>query len=406
MLYNLESLSEYCNNNNIILLNKYDKVNRDSYIEGKCIHDCNNNFYKKFRQLIKTGAYCKDCMKIISSKKIKNSLVKWDINELNKFCDKNNIILTGDYSNEFINRNSIIEGLCKNEACENIFSKTFREILNLNGYCSNCSKEIGKQKIKNTNIKKYGVECVLQSHDVIEKSKQTMISKYGVDSVSKLESIKLQKKLKSLEKYNVEYVLQAKEVREKGIMTNLTKYGVENPQQNKIIKEKTMNTNIELYGCKSPVGNELIKMKIIQNNLEKYGVPHHSQNPDIAEKLLNNSYKKKLYTLPSGKNIYLQGYENFMLDHLLLIEKIYEDDIVTKRNDVPEIWFNDKDGKKHRHYVDFYIKSQNRCIEVKSTFTNQSKNYVFEKQNAAKDLGLKYEVWIFNKYGEILEKYI
>ena len=53
-------------------------------------------------------------------------------------------------------------------------------------------------------------------------------------------------------------------------------------------------------------------------------------------------------------------------------------------------------GKKGRHYVDFYIKSQNKYIEVKSTWTNQTKKCVFQKQKAAKDLGLLYEVWIFD----------
>ena len=98
-----------------------------------------------------------------------------------------------------------------------------------------------------------------------------------------------------------------------------------------------------------------------------------------------------------------QGYENFALDTLLLIEKINEDDIISSRKNVPEIWYNDKNGKRRRHYVDFYIKSQNRCIEVKSTWTNQEKNNVFEKQKAAKDLGYKYEIWIYDKNGNILE---
>ena len=122
--------------------------------------------------------------------------------------------------------------------------------------------------------------------------------------------------------------------------------------------------------------------------------------------MLTKSYDKKSYVLPSGKTIYIQGYENYMLDYLLSVEKFDENDIFTKRNEVPEIWYNDKTGKSRRHYVDFYIKSQNRCVEVKSTFTNQEKNNVFEKQKAAKDLGLKYEIWIFNKSGDLLDKYI
>jgi hypothetical protein len=43
---------------------------------------------------------------------------------LNVFCDEHNILLTNDYSTQFINRNSIIEGMCKNIDCENVFSKS------------------------------------------------------------------------------------------------------------------------------------------------------------------------------------------------------------------------------------------------------------------------------------------
>jgi hypothetical protein len=145
---------------------------------------------------------------------------------------------------------------------------------------------------------------------------------------------------------------------------------------------------------------------VIQTNLERYGVPHHSQNPDVSENMIQNAYNKKQYILPSGKVIFIQGYENFMLDYLLQTEKIIETNIITKRNEVPEIWYNDKTGKRRRHYVDFYIKNENRCIEVKSTFTNQEKNNVFEKQKAGKDLGFNYEIWIFNKLGDLLDKYI
>ena len=53
--------------------------------------------------------------------------------------------------------------------------------------------------------------------------------------------------------------------------------------------------------------------------------------------------------MPSDKIIDYQGYENFALDELLNIEHILEDDIITNRKDVPEIWYNDKTGKKRRH---------------------------------------------------------
>jgi len=407
MKYNSVTLVTYCNENNITLINNNtnDRISRESYIDFECI-TCSEKFNKKFRQLVKTGAYCQTCMSNIAKNKIRESNLKFDVNMLMDFCETNDILLLDDYSNKFINRDSVIEGICKNTDCENIFRKPFRELLKINGYCKDCSKENGKLKIVETNLKKYGVNCPLQLPEIREKIKQTTLQKYGVEHNSQSNKIKEQKKQKSLQKYGCEFTLQSPEIREQIKQTNLVKYGVENPQQNKEIKEKTMNTNIELYGCKSPTGNICVKNKVIQTNLERYGVPHHSQNPEVSETMIKNAYNKKSYILPSGKTIFIQGYENFMLDYLLLVEKLDENDIFTNRNDVPEIWYNDKTNKRRRHYVDFYIKSQNRCIEVKSTFTNQEKNNVFEKQKAAKDLGLKYEIWIFNKEGDLLDKYI
>jgi len=116
--------------------------------------------------------------------------------------------------------------------------------------------------------------------------------------------------------------------------------------------------------------------------------------------------KKKSNTFPSGNEVMVQGYEPFALDRLLQIEQIDETEIETQRENVPEIWYYDPSGAKHRHYVDIYIKSQNRCIEIKSTWTFQMAHcHIFEKQDAAKQLGYDYEVWVFAENGELLDTY-
>ena len=398
MKFNSETLIEYCNTNNITLLKSYDNINRYSYIEGKCIsNECNNTFNKNFRQLVKTGAYCGDCMTKIGKNKIRESKVKYDVNILNEFCDENNILLIDDYSNQFVNRDTIIEGICKNYDCENIFTKPFRELLKINGYCKNCSKENGKIKILETNIKKYGVDNAMKYQEFKDKQKQTIIINYGVEHNSQLQHIKQQKREKSIEKYGTEYILQSPIIRNQIKQTNLQKYGCENPHQNDIIKNKHYETNLKKYGVKHFPETEYFKEKVIKTNMEKHGVSHHSQNPEIAENMLKCSYNKKQYTLPSGKVITYQGYENFALDELLFEENVSEEDIITERNKVPEIWYSDENNKQHRHYVDIYIKPQNRCIEVKSTWTNQPKNYVLEKQKAAESLGYKYDLWIYDR---------
>ena len=405
MQYTTETLYQYCETNNIILIQNYKDINikRENYVEGKCSSvDCINTFNKIFRQLVKTGAYCEECMKQIVSNKIKEKLTKFTNVLLNKYCSDNNIILFDYFLNSHITEKTIIKGKCLTNECSNIFSKSFRDLLKHNGYCSNCCKENGKIKIINTNLQKYGVECCLLSEEIKSKRKYTMIKKYGVEFALQSEDIKQNMKNNNLQKYGVEHVLQIPEVRKQIVKTNLQNYGAENPQQNKEIKEKTNQTNLERYGVENYFGTKECQNKIIQTSLKKYGVEHHSQNPEVAEKMLKNSFNKKLYKMPSGKIINYQGYENFAFDELLNIEKIDETDLLINRKDVPELWYIDKLGKKRRHYVDMYIKSQNRCIEVKSTWTNQDKNNVFEKQKSALELGYKYDIWIYDNKGDKL----
>lgn len=64
-------------------------------------------------------------------------------------------------------------------------------------------------------------------------------------------------------------------------------------------------------------------------------------------------------------------------------------------------------GKSHRHYVDIYIPSKNKCIEVKSTWTlKMKKDSVFEKQLAAKELGFNYEICVYDCKGNKVEIFL
>ena len=89
------------------------------------------------------------------------------------------------------------------------------------------------------------------------------------------------------------------------------------------------------------------------------------------------------------------------------VEKINESDIITNRSEVPTIWYKDANEKEHRYFVDIYVPSQNRCVEIKSTWTMEKKrDCIFEKQQAVKDAGYKCEIWVFNGKGEKVECYL
>ena len=285
--------------------------------------------------------------------------LKHDYTLLKKIFDENNATLLQDYSTTYLTRDTRILGKCI--LCENSFNKTFDKInKNRNFGCEICCKILKFNKIKNTMLDKYGVEYASQAEQFRDKMKKTNFERFGV-----------------------EYGLQDKGVKEKKVQTSLKNYGVENPNQSQIIREKTKNTVFK-----------------------KYGVEYCSQNPEIMDKMTRHMYRMKEYVMPSGKIIQIQGYENYGLDEIVKRDDIEEKDIITGCKNVPTIWYEDENGKKRRHFVDIFIPNKNLCIEIKSTWTAKKNTHtIFLKQQAAKELGYDYEIWVYDSKGVKVEFY-
>jgi hypothetical protein len=280
--------------------------------------------------------------------------MKYDFERLDKYCKENNITLLEDYSNVKLNSVSIIKGECSNKDCGLYYEKLFKSFQISGGYCLKCSKNNKMKKMKQTNLLKYGYDFPFSSENVLVKSKDTCLKKYGVENFLQTENIKNIRKMKCFEKYGVYHYLQS----------------------------------------------NIVKDNMKKNNIKKYNVEYPSQNNELMDKISKKSYKFKEYKFPSGNIIKIQGYENLALDELIINNKINELDIITGVKNVPEIWYFDEKNIKHRHYVDIFIQNENKCIEVKSTWTVQKKkDSVFLKQKAAKELGYKYEIWVYDKKG-------
>jgi hypothetical protein len=410
-------------------------INRDSRLKGECITDnCSNIFEYKFRDIVNKGRLCRQCrikngnkerketisakysscitniMQLESTKKkaketykkntgyehpsqnpeIQNKIINtciknWGVRHIsmsnnikqqkrknllnnsklkytNKFLDKllikDKATLEEKIDDIHLTRNKNIKYKCN---CGILDEKIFRMIEKYGAYCDACQLIYSKTKTIKTNIERRGVSYVAQDPNVIKKAQSTSIKRYGVRSPTQLPEI--QKKIRS---------------------TCFTKYGFSYPQQNPEIRNKTIKTVIERYGVNYPI-----------------------QNADIAEKASHNAYKIKIYSFPSGKEVRVQGYENYALDILINIEKINEEDIIVSRKLVPEIWYKDKNSHDHRYYMDIFIKSKNRCIEVKSTRTYELNiDKVKYTKIAVQNSNILYECWIMNNKGEILFKHL
>jgi len=356
--------------------------------------------------------------------------IRYDFEYLQNYCNENNIELLKDYKNEKVTIYSKINCKCLTNDCETVINKVFRYILDTGAYCKKCAKKNGyiklkettfkrygveyasqskeiKAKVKETNIKNFGVSCVLQSKEVREKGNKTIQLKYGVNNISQSNQIKEKKKETCLKNFGVECSFYSLETQEKIKQSYINHYGVDNPFKSEEIKEQIKETNVKKFGVENPMQSKELQLKAQETNLKNYGVKYVAQCPEIMEKMSKNAYKSKQYIFPSGKSINCQGYENIALDELLQKELVNENNIVTGAKNVPKIWYTDEQNIKHRHYVDIFIPSQNRCIEVKSTWTaEKKKDNIFLKQQAGKDLGYKYEIWVYNAKGERVETYL
>lgn len=151
--------------------------------------------------------------------------------------------------------------------------------------------EEGKLKQQQTCLEKYGVDNPAKAFDYNEKSKKTCLKKYGVDNSAKIVDYKEKTQQTCLKKYGVEHYAQTEECKEKSKKTCLEKYNVEYSSQSEIVKEKSRQTCLQKYGVDNSARMTDYKEKSQKTCLKKYGVKNISQLPEIKEKQ-KESYKK------------------------------------------------------------------------------------------------------------------
>lgn len=143
-----------------------------------------------------------------------------------------------------------------------------------NGIDMSLDSEIVREKMKKTNLERYGYESSLGCKEIREKIKETNLERYG--SISPLGNGEIREIIKN---------------------TNLERYGEDNPSKNVKVKEKRKNTFIENYGVDHPSKTIEVKEKISKSNREYYRKnPHHRLGQTLKDET-----KEKLRQANLGK---------------------------------------------------------------------------------------------------------
>jgi len=389
--YDTVTLEELCKDKKIdhSKIQFPDKLTRLSYIKGSCTSDdCRGNFDKRFDQLYIYGGKCDRCTNIRTNKYTLEAL-----NELN-------LKLSRHYFRDELHSHFIIEGNCKTELCMNTFSRKFCALLKIGGYCDRCALQKGNEKKVNTFKERYGVENISQLEHIKKQKEETCKQNHGVSYATQSPTIQARIIETSLQNWGENRPTQNRELLHRIKKDYEEKTGYLHPFLNPDVQAKIKETNILNLGCVNPFSNEIVQNKIRETNIAKYGFPNPMQNPVILKKAFKTGCKLKPYTLPSGKVIEYMGYENFALDDLLKMHE--ENDIENEM--LPIFHYKKQDGTVHTYLPDIFIKSHNKFIEVKSTYTvTQDHDTILLKQQSVKNAGFNCEIWVYNNFGEKID---
>ena len=223
-----------------------------------------------------------------------------------------------------------------------------------------------KEKIKQTCLEKYGVDSPLKSEKIRNKGKQTCLEKYGVDNPAKLEENKEKVKQTCLKKYGTISTTQCKEIRDKIKQTCLEKYGVDNPAKLEENKEKVKQTCLKKYGGLAPICDPNIKSQIKQTCLEKYGVDNYGKSL---------KHKINMSTIMSSDEMQEHRYNVMTKNHSFNTSKPEEELYLYIKEKFPSVKRQYKDKLRYPYNCDFYIPELDYFIELQGYYTHNTHPY-------------------------------
>lgn len=264
-------------------------------------------------------------------------------------CSPNNVKEKKEKTKETVSKHS-------NEYKKQIFEKHKKTCLEK--YGDENYTLFGSQSFKNNLMKKYGYEYNTQMPEVKEKIRQTNLERYGVTCNLCLNSSERSKRIWD-EKYE--------KIINKIKQTNIKNLGVEFPGQSEIVINKSINTkkiNVskieELYNCTQQ--RKLFK---------KYGQGWKELHLDAffigGRKFISNEYLQLIENY-CNEGLHSASFVSIKEKELLnYIKTIYNDEIL---ENVTNIIANNN----HRYYeLDIYLPKMNLAFEFNGTYWHSTK---------------------------------
>ena len=241
-----------------------------------------------------------------------------------KHCCSSCATLDPDVKEKLKNTNLEKYGCEHNWSNKDIRQKCIDTTLKRYGYKTNI------EKIKQTNLKKYGVEFPYQYKEFLDKARNTCLKHFGVDSVRKDKEFQKQCYIKKL--------------------------GVDNPFKLKSVKDKIRQTLLEKYNVEYALSNKDIRNKGIQTQKEKYNGLLYVQTQDFLNKSYNTKKLHKSFNTSKIENLF----EQYLIDNNINYETQYKSD-------------------EYPFKSDFYIIDYNLYIEINAHWTHGF--HLFNKDN-------------------------
>lgn len=291
-----------------------------------------------------------------------------------------------------------INSECKNKTikAQSIYKAAEKNPLEVGfACCKKCNFSKNSMDYRRRNlIKVYGVDNLFKADKIREKIKKTNLDRYGVENPFGNKEIIAKKEIKRqntcMEKYGTKTALSNKDVQEKIKKTNMEKYGFSRAICLEEYKQKMYSTNIEKYGSKIPSkslflrerdGKEWEERRLITNKRAFYNKLLFSDRLfEVEPAFTFNEYSNHLSTL---KWKCLKCNEEFegkiQYGWNPRCKKCYPVKFGKKEEEISELLksmnldFTEKDRNNIKPFeLDFFITSHNLAIEFNGVYWHSS----------------------------------